>query len=155
MNFITGTETSNRNNLNHTNDNIYESKMFSVDNSNDIKSKKSNIDNTYRKNFDISSIYSDRFFNVEKNNKSFSVNNGFYNKKRQTNINNGKNGNYSRYNMNSNNQSFYSTNIDNRTRNKGCFLLFEKSSINKLKEKLGALNKYNTNDIDTLNIKDI
>ena len=152
------TDSSNRNNLNHTNDNFYESKMFSIDNSNDIvnikdnKSKKRNIDNTYRNNFDISSIYSDRFINAEKNNKSFSVNNGFYNKKRKNIMNNG---NYSRYNINSNNQSFYSTNIENRSKSKGCFLLFEKASINKLKEKIGALNKYNTNDIETLDIKDI
>ena len=40
-------------------------------------------------------------------------------------------------------------------RNKGCFLLFEKSTINKLKEKMGTLNKYNTNDFETLDIKDI
>ena len=160
INYINnGTESSKRNNLNHTNDNFYESKMFSVDNSNDNinnRSKKSNKDNTFRKNLDISSLYSDRFFNVEKSNKSFSVNNGIYSKKRRSKNNINNNGNYSRYNIKSNNQSFYSTNIDNnRTRNKGCFLLFEKASINKLKEKLGALNKYNTNEIDTLDIKDI
>ena len=162
MNYMVGgTESSKRNNINHTNDNFYESKMFSVDNSNDNanlnnKSKRSNIDNTYRKNLDISSLYSDRFFSLEKSNKSFSVNNGFYSKKGKNKNNLNNNGNYSRFNKQSQNQSFYSTNIDNnRTRNKGCFLLFEKASVNKLKEKLGALNKYKTNDIDTLDIKDI
>ena len=154
------TESSNRNNLNHTNDNFYESKMFSIDNSNDnvnikdYKNKKTehSNENTKRRMFDVSSIYTDRFFNVEKSNKSFSVNNGFYKKgKIQNNLNNI---NISRYNIRSNNQSFYSTNPENRMRNKGCFLLFEKSSANKLKEKIGAFNKYNTNEVETLDIKD-
>ena len=159
QNIYNGIELVNRNNINHINDNFYESKMFSVNNSNNNinnKSKKSNIDRSNRKNLDISSLYSDRFFNIEKNNKSFSINKGFYSKKRKNNNNLNNNGNFSRYNIHSNNQSFYSTNIENnRTRNKGCFLLFEKSSVNKLKDKLGALNKYNTNEIDTLDIKDI
>ena len=95
-------ESSNRNNINHTNDNFYESKMFSIDNidnvnlKDDTKSKKINKDNTYRKNFDVSSIYSDRFFNMEKSNKSFSVNNEFYNK-RKNNRNAFNIGNNTRY----------------------------------------------------------
>ena len=153
------TDSSYRNNLNHTNDNIYESRMFTADNINDntnlriSKIKKNNMDNTYRKNLDISSFYSDKFFNIEKSNKSFSVNNGFYNKRKNKNSLN--KGNNSRFNININNQSFYSTNVENKMRNKGCFLLFEKSTINKLKEKMGTLNKYNTNDLETLDIKDI
>ena len=156
-NFELRKESYNRNNLNHTNDNFYESEMFSIDNCNDNINLKDNrnknniFDNTYRKNLDISSIHSDRFLNVDKNNKSFSVNNGFYNKKRRNNINNG---NLTKYNINSHNQSFLSSNVDNRVRNKGCFLLFEKNSINRLKEKIGALNKYNINDIETLDIKE-
>ena len=153
------TDSSYRNNLNHTNDNIYESRMFTADNINDntnlriSKIKKNNMDNTYRKNLDISSFYSDKFFNIEKSNKSFSVNNGFYNKRKNKNSLN--KGNNSRFNININNQSFYSTNAENKMRNKGCFLLFEKSTINKLKEKMGTLNKYNTIDLETLDIKDI
>ena len=160
------TESNNRNNLNHTDDNFYESKMFSFDNDNvnikenktkkNKKNKNNNDDNnnTYRKNFDVSSIYSDRFFNVEKSNKSFSVNNGFYSKKRK-NKNNLYSGNNSRYNLKNSNQSFYSAIPDNKMRNRGCFLLFEKSSVNKLREKIGAFSKYNTNDLETLDIKDI
>ena len=148
---------SKRNNLNHTNDNIYESKMFSVDNSNDNviikdnnnkRKRSSATDNICKKNFDVSSIHSDWFLSVDKSNKSFSVNNGFYNKKRK-NKNNG-------YTIKSNNQSFYSVNVDNKMKNrKGCFLLFEKSSVNKLKEKIENLNKYTTSVIDTMEIKDI
>ena len=145
------TESSNRNNLNHTNDNFYESKMFSMDTSLDNKSNKklnkiskmnynnNNINKIFPKNLDISSISSDRNFISQKNNKSFSVNNAAYNKKRKY----------------GGNQSFYSTNLEANRKTKGCFLLFEKSSINKLKEKIGNLNKYNTNDLDTLDIKDI
>ena len=105
------TESSYRNNLNHTNDNINESKMFTADNFNNnnnfknSKIKKSNIDTSYRKNFDISSFYSDKFFNIEKNNKSFSVNNGINNKKRKFK-NSLNRRNYSRFNINNNNQSF-------------------------------------------------
>ena len=145
-------ESSNRNNLNHTNDNYYESKMFSMETSFD-KSNKNNFNTKitsknnkmFPKNLDISSISSDRFINVQKNNKSFSVNNGTYNNRLRKNKNIG------------NNQSFYSTNVeDNRKFKGGGFLLFEKSSINKLKEKLGNFNKYNiNNDLDTLDIKNI
>ena len=48
-------------------------------------------------------------------------------------------------------------NVENKIKNKmGCFLLFEKSSVNKLKEKIGVFSKYNnTNDIETLIFKDI
>ena len=62
MNYIiNGTKLFNRNNINNTYDNFYELKMFSMVNSNDNtnlnnKSKRSNIDNTYRKNLDISSL---------------------------------------------------------------------------------------------------
>ena len=147
-------ESSNRNNLNHTNDNIYESKMFSMDTSLDNKSNKyskmnnNNNNKIFPKNLDISSISSDRNFIAQKNNKSFSVNNGVYNKKRQ----NKNNAGVSRY---GNNQSFYSTNLEGNRKRKGCFLLFEKSSINRLKEKIGNFNKYNVDDLDTLDIKDI
>ena len=153
---------SNRNNLNHTNDNFNESKMFSIDNEiendndyvnykNKNKNRKNNEDKSFQRNIDISSIYSDKITNVDKNNKSFSGNNRIYIKKNK----NYKLGNSSRYHINSNNQSFYSTKPENRIRNKGCFLLFEKSSINKLKEKMGAFQKYNTNEIDTLDFRDI
>ena len=40
-------------------------------------------------------------------------------------------------------------------RNKGCFLLFEKSSIIRLKDKIGTFQKYNTNDVDTFDFTDI
>ena len=159
------TESSNRNNLNHTNDNIYESKMFSMDTSLDNKPNKklnknskinnnNNINKMFPKNLDISSISSDRNFISKKNNKSFSVNNDIYSKKRNNqnfNINN-KNIGFSRY---KDNQSFYSTNLEANRKTKGCFLLFEKSSINRLKEKIGNFNKYNENELDTLDIKDI
>ena len=158
-------ESSNRNNLNHTNDNIYESKMFSMDTSLDGKSNnKSNTknnkkiinNNLFQKNLEISSISSDKNFNfnAQKNNKSFSVNNGVSNKKRNNQYFSicGKNMGFSRY---GDNQSFYSTNPEGNRKNRGCFLLFEKSSINKLKEKIGTFNKYNANDLDTLDIKDI
>ena len=142
-------ESSNRNKLNHTNDNFYESKMFSMDTSLDKNNqKKSNINNNninnkiFNKNLDISSISSDRYLNIQKNNKSFSVNNGAFNKNR-------KNKNFG------NNQSFYSTNLENNRKFKGGFLLFEKASINKLKEKIGKFNTCNMNDLDTLDIKNI
>ena len=155
-------ESSNRNNLNHTNDNIYESKMFSMDTSIDNKSNKNsnkytkinsknNNNKIFPKNLDISSISSDKNFIAQKNNKSFSINNGNYNLNKK-NINNNKNIGLSRY---GDNQSFYSTNLEGNRKSKGCFLLFEKASINRLKEKIGNLNKYNTNDLDTLDIKDI
>ena len=82
------------------------------------------------------------------------MNNDAYNKKRKNNnfVANNKNIGFSRY---GNNQSFYSTNLEANRKNKGCFLLFEKSSINNLKEKIGNFNKYNVNDLDTLDIKDI
>ena len=155
-------ESSNRNNLNHTNDNFYESKMFSMDTSIDNKSNKNsnkytkintnnNVNKVFPKNLDISSISSDRNFIGQKNNKSFSVNHGPYHLNKK-NINNNRNIGFSRY---GDNQSFYSTNLEGNRKNKGCFLLFEKSSINRLKEKIGNLNKYNTNDLDTLDIKDI
>ena len=105
---------------------------------------------------EISSISSDKNFNfnAQKNNKSFSVNNGVSNKKRNNQNFSicGKNMGFSRY---GDNQSFYSTNPEGNRKNRGCFLLFEKSSINKLKEKIGTFNKYNANDLDTLDIKDI
>ena len=154
-------ESSNRNNLNHTNDNFYESKMFSMDTSMDNKSNKnskkySKINNNnnkiFPKNLDISSISSDRNFIPQKNNKSFSVNNGNYNLNKKNIINNNRNIGLSRY---GDNQSFYSTNLEGNRKRKGCFLLFEKSSINRLKEKIGNFNKYNTNDLDTLDIKGI
>ena len=154
-------ESSNRNNLNHTNDNFYESKMFSMDTSMDNKSNKnskkySKINNNnnkiFLKNLDISSISSDRNFIAQKNNKSFSVNNGNYNLNKKNIINNNRNIGLSRY---GDNQSFYSTNLEGNRKSKGCFLLFEKSSINRLKEKIGNFNKYNTNDLDTLDIKGI
>ena len=155
-------ESSNRNNLNHTNDNIYESKMFSMDTSIDNKSNKNsnkytkinsknNNNKIFPKNLDISSISSDKNFIAQKNNKSFSINNGNYNLNKK-NIKNNKNIGLSRY---GDNQSFYSTNLEGNRKSKGCFLLFEKASINRLKEKIGNLNKYNTNDLDTLDIKDI
>ena len=150
---------NNRNNLNHTNDNINESKMFSIEDDNDYvnyknknnKARRNNDDKSFQRNIDISSIYSDKITNVDKINKSFSGNNRIYIKKNK----NCKLGNSSRYNINSNNQSFYSTKPENRIRNKGCYLLFEKSSINKLREKMGAFHKYNTNDVDTLDFRDI
>ena len=163
---IISTNSSNRNNLNHTNDNFYESKMFSLETSIEEKTnrptnkytkinKNNNINNKiFQKNFDISSISSDKNFNQQKNNKSFSVNNGAFNNNRKNkkfNINN-KNICFSRY---ADNQSFYSTNLEGNRKNKGCFLLFEKSSINRLKEKIGNINKYNVNNLDTLDIKDI
>ena len=82
------------------------------------------------------------------------MNNDIYSKKRNfqnLNINN-KNIGFSRY---KDNQSFYSTNLEANRKTKGCFLLFEKSSINRLKEKIGNFNKYNENELDTLDIKDI
>ena len=155
-------ESSNRNNLNHTNDNIYESKMFSMDTSIDNKSNKNsnkytkinsknNNNKIFPKNLDISSISSDKNFIAQKNNKSFSINNGNYNLNKK-NIKNNKNIGLSRY---GDNQSFYSTNLEGNRKSKGCFLLFEKASINRLKEKIGNLNKYNTNYLDTFDIKDI
>jgi hypothetical protein len=136
--------------------------MFSIDNEiendndyvnykNKNKSRKNNEDKSFQRNIDISSIYSDKITNVDKSNKSFSGNNRIYIKKNK----NCKLGNSSRYHINSNNQSFYSTKPENRIRNKGCFLLFEKSSINKLKEKMGAFQKYNTNEVDTLDFREI
>ena len=113
-----------------------------------------NMNKIFTKNLDISSISSDRNFIAEKNNKRFSVNNDIYNKKRKNhnfNINN-KNMGFSRY---GDNQSFYSTNLEANRKTKGCFLLFEKSSINRLKEKIVNFNKYNENELDTLDIKDI
>ena len=156
---------NNRNNLNHTNDNFNESKMFSIDNEidndndNDYvnyrnknnKSRRNNEDKLFQRNIDISSIYSEKISNVDKSNKSFSGNNRIYIKKNK----NYKFGNSSRCNINRNNQSFYSTKPENRIKNKGCFLLFEKSSINKLKEKMGAFQKYNTNEVDTLDFREI
>ena len=161
---------SNRNNLNHTNDNFYESKMFSLETSieektnrptnkltkiNKNKSKNNNINNkVLQKNFDISSISTENNFKGQKNNKSFSVNNNTFNNNRKNkkfNINN-QNICFSRY---ADNQSFYSTNLEGNRKNRGCFLLFEKSSINRLKEKIGNFNKYNVNNLDTLDIKDI
>ena len=135
--------------------------MFSMDTSMDNKSNKnskkySKINNNnnkiFPKNLDISSISSDRNFIPQKNNKSFSVNNGNYNLNKKNIINNNRNIGLSRY---GDNQSFYSTNLEGNRKSKGCFLLFEKSSINRLKEKIGNFNKYNTNDLDTLDIKGI
>ena len=153
---------NNRNNLNHTKDNFYESKMFSIDNeiSNDNinaygnyknKNNNNNEDKSFQKNIDVSSIYSDKFTNVDKSNKSFSGNNRLFSKKNK----NFKFGNSSRYKIGNNNQSFYSTKSENKMRNKGCFLLFEKSSINRLKEKIGTFQKYTTNDVDTFDFRDI
>ena len=148
---------NNRNNLNHTNDNIYESKMFSIDNEFDNDKNKNknndinNEDKSFQRNIDVSSIYSDKFTNLDKSNKSFTGNNRFHFKKN----NNLQFGNSYRYKMNNNNQSFYSTKSENRIRNKGCFLLFEKSSINRIKEKIGTFQKYTTNDVDTFDFRDI
>ena len=151
---------NNRNNINHTNDNFYESKMFSIDNEFDNDkgrniNNRNNEDKSFQRNFDVSSIYSDKFTNVDKSNKSFTGNNRLRFKKN----NNLKFGNSSRYNINNNNnnnnQSFYSTKSENKIRNKGCFLLFEKSSINRLKEKIGTFQKYTTNDVDTFDFRDI
>ena len=148
---------NNRNNLNHTNDNLYESKMFSIDNEfdsdkNRYKNNRNNEDKSFQRNIDVSSIYSDKNTNLDKSNKSFTGNNRLCFK----NNNNFKFGNSYRYKMNNNNnQSFYSTKSENKIKNKGCFLLFEKSSINRIKEKIGTFQKYTTNDVDTFDFRDI
>jgi hypothetical protein len=100
---------NNRNNLNHTNDNLYESKMFSIDNEfdsdkNRYKNNRNNEDKSFQRNIDVSSIYSDKNTNLDKSNKSFTGNNRLCFK----NNNNFKFGNSYRYKMNNNNnQSFY------------------------------------------------
>ena len=52
----------------------------------EIKEIKNNEENIYRNNYEISSIYSDIFLSGEKNNKSISANNGYYNHKKRLKI---------------------------------------------------------------------
>jgi hypothetical protein len=131
--------------------------MFSIDNEfdsdkNRYKNNRNNEDKSFQRNIDVSSIYSDKNTNLDKSNKSFTGNNRLCFK----NNNNFKFGNSYRYKMNNNNnQSFYSTKSENKIKNKGCFLLFEKSSINRIKEKIGTFQKYTTNDVDTFDFRDI
>jgi hypothetical protein len=154
-NFNERKKSTNRNNLNHSKDIIDESKMFSFDDNANVdakvnNNKNNNIDNTYRKIFDVSSIYGDKvFFNCEKNNKSFSVNNRI-----KRNNNKYNNENNSRFNLKGNSKSFFLENTEKSIKNKECFLLFEKATANKIKETIGNINKYNTNDLETLDIND-
>ena len=86
---------SNRNNLNHTNDNFYESKMFSLETSIEEKtnrkinkltkinkSKNNNINNKmFQKNFDISSISTENNLKIQKNDlKKYKKSNDYLNR---------------------------------------------------------------------------
>ena len=124
------TNYSYRNNLNLTNDNINDSKMYCLNNKHQNQKKSTSV-----KNDKI-------LFNYERQNKSFTLN--------KTNNRKGSNSH-----ITNSNYSFYSTNPENRTKYKGGFLLFEKSTATKLKKQIGEISRRGTNDFDTLDIKDI